>query len=237
MRSLATLSVLLFFAAGTCSTFAAIVTVPFGIGPGDPYRLVFVTDGTRDAISANILDYNAFVTAEATAVPELNALGTIWTTIASTPSIDARDNTGTNPFVDGIGVPIYGLNGIKIADSNNDLWSGDIDNPITRSPTDVTVSAQWVWTGSDAGGVGMGVSNTELGGSGTTVTVGRNNLTSGGWTNATSYVPFLTRRLYGISDVLQMAPIPEPSSLLLMVLGLASCFAPFSRFRDRAICQ
>ena len=47
---------------GTASAVqAAIVTVPTGLNPGDQYRLVFVTSGTRDATSTNIADYNTFV--------------------------------------------------------------------------------------------------------------------------------------------------------------------------------
>ncbi len=45
---------------------AALVVVPPGLNPGDQYRLVFVTDGTRDATSTNINDYNNFVTTQVT---------------------------------------------------------------------------------------------------------------------------------------------------------------------------
>ncbi len=65
-------------------------------GPGDFYRLAFVTSTTRDAVPTDIADYNAFVTATAEAVPELLALGTTWSVIGSTASVDARDNTGTD---------------------------------------------------------------------------------------------------------------------------------------------
>jgi len=39
---------------GTGAAQAALVVVPTGLNPGDQYRLVFVTDGTRDATSTNI---------------------------------------------------------------------------------------------------------------------------------------------------------------------------------------
>ena len=104
---------------GTGAAQAALVVVPTGLNPGDQYRLVFVTDGTRDATSTNIDDYNKFVTNDArggtpgidTALDvALNAAGfnpnTIeWKAIASTDSVAARDNTGTNPS--STGVPIY----------------------------------------------------------------------------------------------------------------------------------
>jgi len=46
------------------TTHAQIVTVPPGLNPGDPYRLVFVTSTTRDALSSAIADYNSFVSKE-----------------------------------------------------------------------------------------------------------------------------------------------------------------------------
>ncbi len=106
---------------------AQIVTTPVGLSPGDQYRLGFVTITKRDASSSNIADYNDFVTTAANSEPDLLALGATWTAIGSTSTVDARDNTGTNPT--STGVPIYLLDGIsKIADNNADLWDGSIDN-------------------------------------------------------------------------------------------------------------
>lgn len=82
-----------------------------------------MTSTTRDALSTNISDYNAFVTAAALSVPELAALSTAWHVIGATAAVDARDNTSTNPGVDGVGVPIYLLNGTLLATDNNDCWA------------------------------------------------------------------------------------------------------------------
>jgi hypothetical protein len=38
---------------------------PTGLMPGDHFRFVFVTDGTRDVTSSNIADYNNFVNSQA----------------------------------------------------------------------------------------------------------------------------------------------------------------------------
>src|SRR5215471_8873092 len=81
---------------------AAPITVPPSLSPGDQYRLVFVTSTRRTATSSSIGDYNLFVTNAANTVPELAALGTTWTAIASTATVDARDNTLTNPGTDGL---------------------------------------------------------------------------------------------------------------------------------------
>ena len=104
------------------------ITPPIGLNAGDQYRLAFVTSTERDGLSANIADYNAHVTAAASGVPELLALGTTWRAIASTAVVAARDNTNTNP--DETGVPIYLLNGVQLASGNADLWDGTISVPL-----------------------------------------------------------------------------------------------------------
>lgn len=109
---------------------AAPITVPAGLNPGDQYRLAFVTGTVRDATSTNIADYNNFVTTAANSEPALAALSTTWNAIASTNSINARDNTTTNPFVSA-GVPIFRLDGNLVAASNADLWDGAVSVPIS----------------------------------------------------------------------------------------------------------
>jgi len=104
---------------------ASPITVPTSLSPGDSYRLAFVTSTTRDATSSDIGVYNTFVTGVANTVPELVALGTTWKPIGSIATVDARDNTGTNPGVS-TGVPIFLLNDTKIADDNAELWVGGI---------------------------------------------------------------------------------------------------------------
>ncbi len=119
-RALFAIVAVLFSAA---NVFAAIITLPTSLNLGDEYRLAFVTSGTRDATSSDIADYNTFVTNAANAVPALASLGTTWTAIGSTATVDARDNTNTVPStVNGgsVGVPIFLLNDTKLVDSNND---------------------------------------------------------------------------------------------------------------------
>ena len=119
-------------AAGVSSTaYAMPITVPTGLNPGDQYRLAFVTSTTRDATSTVIADYNAFVTGVANAVTDLAALGTTWTAIASTQTVNARDNTSTDPTTDGTGHSIFLLDGDKLADDYVDLWDGSIDTSLT----------------------------------------------------------------------------------------------------------
>ncbi len=106
-RIIASLLVFAAFAVAPLAASAVPITVPTDLSPGDKYRLAFVTSTGRDTTSANIVDYNNFVTAHAAGVPELAALGTTWTAIGSTVAVDARDNTGTNPTV-ATGLPSIG---------------------------------------------------------------------------------------------------------------------------------
>jgi hypothetical protein len=96
---------------------------------GDQYRLAFVTSQTTQATSTDISSYNSFVQAAAAAAGHG---GVNWRVIGSTASNAARDNTETNPSINGAGVAIFAMDGSsKIADNNNDLWDGDVDAHIT----------------------------------------------------------------------------------------------------------
>jgi hypothetical protein len=133
---------------------AAPTTLPSDLSPGDEYRLAFYTSTDHDATSGDIADYNLFVTSLANAVAELASLGTTWTLLGSTAAINARDNTSTNPAVDGAGVPIYLLNDTQLATDYSDLWDGTILTPLTVTEDGVVDDLRTVWTGSGADGTG-----------------------------------------------------------------------------------
>ena len=120
------------------------ITVPSGLSPGDQYRLAFVTSTTTDASSSDIAYYNTFVNTAANSIPALTGLGP-WTAIASTATVDALDNTSTDPSISA-GVPIYNLNDTIIANSNIDLWGGNVFASIAIPPLGLFADA-FVWTG------------------------------------------------------------------------------------------
>ncbi|MCA2504427.1 MAG: PEP-CTERM sorting domain-containing protein [Microcystis sp. M54BS1] len=206
---------------------AALVVVPPGLNPGDQYRLVFVTDGTRDATSTNIDDYNKFVTNDArggtpgidTALDvALNASGfnpnTIeWKVIGSTDSVAARDNTGTNPS--STGVPIYLIDGNRVANNNADLWDGSILTGIDRTPQE-SVGVTFVWSGTSDDGT-VGCCGGAIGSNVAIVGVAGAFLGSG-WINESVKSGSEVYQFYGISTVLTVptpaVSVPEPSSLL-----------------------
>lgn len=211
---------------------AAPITVPIGVT--EPYRLAFLTSIGRGAESSNIADYNAFVTGVADAVTELAALGTDWFAIASTPTVDARDNTGTNPSA--TGVPIFLLDGTKLADDNADLWDGTVDTRLHVLETGVLLSGNGpiAWTGTNTDGTGF--DGNELGSPAqcgfaclvfgddpiSVAEIGNSAFLSGVWISAGGGINFeqdADHRFYAISGLITNQ-VPEPGVLGLFGIGL-----------------
>ena len=79
----------------------------------------------RDATSSNIGVYNTFVQNRAAAGHmEIRAYSSQFRVVGSTAAVDARDNTKTT----GTGVPIYWLNGAKVANNYADFYDGSWSN-------------------------------------------------------------------------------------------------------------
>jgi hypothetical protein len=214
------------------SALSAPITVPTSLAIGDQYRLVFVTSTTGDATSSNIADYNAFVTAVANASAPLNALGTTWTAIASTETVDARDNTSTVPGSGG--VRIFLLNDTLLATDYADLWDGTIINGLHVDETGNFAAANFIWTGTGQDGLGayqpLGVVTVDQ-----HVILGLSGRTNGDWITASHGAPVVTTFFYSMSDILTVpgaAEIPGPGPLSLLGLGLSSLLA--IRRRNRA---
>lgn len=210
----------LLFGGAECKA-ADLITVPPDLNPGDQYRLVFVTDGERDATSTDINVYNAFVNDAALAIPELAALNTNWKAIASTSTVDANVNTGTVPskFAGGsVGFPIFRFDGIKVVDDYDDLWDGYLDNGIIITEKGIIVPKipelgpprVWAWTGTNANSgykeptVVLG--NPPVG----LVSIAEVHLFTpfALWTQIGFDEPENSYRLFAISGVLSVPPIP-----------------------------
>ena len=126
--------------------------VPEGVGFGESFRLLFVTAGERDATAKDIADYNAFVQDEARAGhAAIRPYRAHFRVLGSTETVDARTNTGTHPENDGPGVPIYWLNGPKVADDYADFYDGAWGHADPgRSPDGLSVDFRefdYVYTG------------------------------------------------------------------------------------------
>ena len=133
--------------AGTVSLDAESPLVPAGLGPGDSFRLLFVTSTTTRAESADVADYDGFVQARAAANTNLADFSNQFTALISTSTVDARDNTGTT----GDGVSVHWLGGEKVADDYADLYDGDWDS-ISGTTEDGYAYAGLVWTGGNKQG-------------------------------------------------------------------------------------
>jgi hypothetical protein len=232
MRSAINVFVVIICIVFSRSAVAAVVTVPSDLNPGDQYRLIFTSSETTDATSTDIATYNTFVTNVALNVPQLAALGTTWKAIGSTDSVNARDNTGTNPAT--TGVPIYQLNDTRFVDNNSALWTDNIVTPLTISETGETISGS-VWTGSNTDGTawnnggfgptqGLGDFSNSFG-----PILGTTNDFFAGWIVFSFDPPTSQHFMYGISEVLTV-PVPEPSTLSLLALSAIGLISVRRRF-------
>ena len=208
---------------GTSAAQAALVVVPPGLNPGDQYRLVFVTAGTRNATSSDINDYNTFVTNQVTGSALATQLTTAgfnpntitWKAIGSTSATSAKVNTGTDGTQPD--VPIYLIDGNRVANNNADLWDGSIQTNINRTQIDTSKNAS-VWTGTQAGGsTGSPLGNAI--GFPPTANMGATIYTDSRWINEITILSVSqSLSLYGMSSVLTVpsaaVSVPEPSSLL-----------------------
>ena len=186
---------------------------PAGIGPGERFRLIFLTSTKRDASSSNIETYNTFVqNAAATGHANIQDHSSRFKVVGCTEDIDARDNTGTN--TNGPGVPIYWVGGAKVADSYTDFYDDTWDdeandkNELGNDAHDTSQTGNFPWTGCKHNGTESkipGVSFNALGK--TTVRVGQLNSTaadSGPIRGQTAANNSGTRPFYALSPVFQV---------------------------------
>ena len=129
--------------------------IPDGLGPGDQFRLLFVTSGTRDAGSGNINDYNTFVqnAANGSSVDAtIRGMSGEFRAVVSTSAVAARDNTATHPNAE---IPIHWLGGAKAADNYDDFYDDTWDS--LEGKTEVGNDRRaLVWTGTNASGTSPG---------------------------------------------------------------------------------
>ena len=102
--------------------------IPDGLKLGDEFRLLFVTDGTREAGSSNIGDYNRFVQNQAARTDLVSLVrdyASQFQVVGGTDTVSARNNTNMT----GNGGPaIYWVNGDKVADNYGDFYDGNWDS-------------------------------------------------------------------------------------------------------------
>ncbi|MXZ99501.1 MAG: hypothetical protein F4Z23_10760, partial [Acidimicrobiaceae bacterium] len=190
---------------------------------GDRFRLLFVTSTGRRGDSFDIAGYNGFVQGAAAQNDALAPHSSLFRAVASTPTVDARDNTDTNTAVDGPGVAIYWVadaTTAKVADDYADFYDstwgstaathedGMPRTTFDGSPVgslDPPLLQRAIWTGSLTGG--RGATGQELG----TAEPGVGDIYTAGQTGSTPLrysldtFPRLRRRsLYALSPVFEV---------------------------------
>ena len=111
----------------TNEVLASWSLTPAGLAVGDQFRLIFLSSTKRNALSTDIGDYNTFVQDRAAAGhADILAYSGGFGVIGCTAAVDARDNTATT----GTGVPIYWLDGAKVADDYADFYDGSWDDEV-----------------------------------------------------------------------------------------------------------
>ncbi len=123
---------------------------PSAVNPGGRFRLMFRTTTRRNAVSANIADYNTHVQNDAAdGHAAIRPYSSAFRVLASTTTVNARDNAMTT----GTGVPIYWLGGARVADNYSDFHDGSWDSSAVRDRNAASVSSTAaVYTGSNDDG-------------------------------------------------------------------------------------
>lgn len=223
-----------------CSSLEAradlIVSTPSGLSPGDQFRIVFLTVATTQAISGDIGYYNTFVTDDA--IRQAGGIGNnvvygstalTWTAIASTDSVSAISNIGS------FGVPVYLASGrlVTPSDTSAGLWSGSLQSPINEFLTDPFFYDTSAWTGtlpngSAAGSFTLG-SGSEFGS-----VPGMSNKANSEWVETSALPSNFSNNMYGVSQVLTVTAVPEPSTCAMALAGLVCGGLSMWRRRKRA---
>ena len=114
---------------------------PSGLGVGDEFRLLHMTKNPNPATSTNIADYDSFVQGRISALghADIKAFSGHFKVLGSTATVNARSNTGTTGSG---GVPIYWLNGAKVADDYADFYDGSWTNRTSARLEDGTQISQ-----------------------------------------------------------------------------------------------
>jgi len=210
------------------------LTTPRGVGPGDPYHLLFVTSQKRDGTSPVIGDYNDFVNQVADDAGigpnNFSVFGDPlqWYAVVSTEAVDARFNAAVFGAV-------YRIDGTLLAEDFFNLWDGDVLVPpdadelgLQLLPLDPMFPDTIVFTGTRFDGTQNQTAG-PLGGS-LSPAAGRADLTDLGWIDSSAFSSITERRFYALSEVL----VPAPGAGPMMFAALATLAWLRVRVRSRA---
>ncbi len=218
---------------------------PLGLGAGETFRLLFMTEDHRDATAADIGVYDAHVREAARdGHAAVRRYADHFRVVGSTAAVDARDHTRTNPNNAGhTDAEVWWLNGERVAANNAGFWSDTWENWAMADRRfesgERSTSNDWPWTGTRTDGAKeanpLGASNARR---------GRFSTTDAD-TGPISYNTIASTQdhaFYGISPLFRVEPTPvnappgEPAvmSNLGQADGAALTVTAASTVRDRA---
>ena len=135
------------------TVFADWPLKPDGLSPGNQFRLLVVTSTKRNGASNSLGDFDTYVQNVVSAGhASIQSYSSGFKAIASTASTAARDHTGTTYTATDKGVPIYYLNGDKVADNYEDFYDGSWDTHSSKDESGNASVETRVWTGSNSDG-------------------------------------------------------------------------------------
>ena len=173
---------------------------PTGLIGGDKFRLLFITYTGHSSANTDIENYNAYVQSQANAGNAHAAIKpySYWfRVLGSTEDVSARDNTMTT----GTGVPIYWMNGDKVADNYPDVYDGSWDSEMSSGRSGMpSSSAYTLWTGSENQGTRASAGGVYQTLGSTSVRVGRLNGTGEPLSSSNS-APGTNLHYYALSGV------------------------------------
>ena len=121
---------------------------------GDKFRLLIVTSTALNASTTVMDSYNGIIRdSVAAGHTDIRPYSHLFNALGSTAAVDAIVNTKTTHTTTDMGVPIYYLNGEKVADNYSDFYDGTWDSPNPTNELGTSSSAMAVWTGSQSNGM------------------------------------------------------------------------------------
>ena len=144
-------------AATEVEVFADWSLKPNGVPDGGKFRLLFVTSTALNASTTVMDSYNGIIRdSVAAGHTDIRPYSHLFNALGSTALVDAIDNTKTTHTTTDMGVPIYYLNGAKVADNYSDFYDGTWDSHDPTNELGTSSSAMAVWTGSQSNGMKHG---------------------------------------------------------------------------------
>ena len=126
---------------------------PDAVNVGGKFRLLFVTLTAQNATTTVMDSYNGIIRdSVAAGHTDIRPYSHLFNALGSTALVDAIDNTKTTHTTTDMGVPIYYLNGAKVADNYSDFYDGTWDSHDPTNELGTSSSAMAVWTGSQSDG-------------------------------------------------------------------------------------